>query len=106
MKFRSPFDLATDTSDVLDFFDGVETPEQMISRLERLKKNDTEDFLLCIEALRGTLTALLEDTIEMTPSGPESETGADDDDDLDLSQLIEDENDNSTPQDNSGEPKS
>ena len=37
MKLSSLFTVITDANDVLDFFEGVDTTDQLVSRLERLK---------------------------------------------------------------------
>ena len=67
MKIKYILDLTVDASDLLGFFEDVTTPEQLVSRLERLKRNTTEEMLACIEGLRTSLGSLLEDTVE--PSG-------------------------------------
>lgn len=72
MKSRSLFNLVTDASDVLGFFEDVETPEQMISALERIKRREGEEFLVCIASLRLSLTGLLDDTLEMS-GGPDED---------------------------------
>ena len=66
MKVSSLFDLITDSRDLVQFFDGVDSKEQLVSRLERLKRMDVEDLYACIEGLRATITKTLDDTLEMT----------------------------------------
>ena len=68
MKISSLFDIITDANDVLDFFDRVETPEQLISRLERLKRQGVEELFACIEGLRASVSSALNDTLEMNAS--------------------------------------
>ena len=38
MKVSSLFDLIADSRDLVEFFDGVNSKEQLVSRLERLKR--------------------------------------------------------------------
>jgi hypothetical protein len=77
MKFKSLFNMSADVTDLLSFFEDVESPEQLISRLERLKRGSAEEMMTCIEGLRHSLTAAMDDTLEMSASLD------DDDDDLD-----------------------
>jgi hypothetical protein len=79
MRISSLFDLITDGNDVLDFFDRVETPEQLVSRLERLKRQGAEELLACLEGLRASISSALNDTLEMNASIDES---SDDDSEL------------------------
>jgi hypothetical protein len=73
MKVRSLFDLVIDARDVVEFFDRVETVDQMVSKLERIKRNDAEDFLACIDALRTSISDTLDDTLEMSADLSEGE---------------------------------
>jgi len=66
MKISSLFDLLTDAKDVLDVFEGVETREQMVSALERLKHQDTELLLDCLTSLSMSVNRALNDTMEMS----------------------------------------
>ena len=68
MKVSSIFNLMTDSSDVLDFFEGVETTDQLVSRLDRLKRQGADNLLDCLYALRSSNATLLDDTLEMSPS--------------------------------------
>lgn len=70
MKIRSLFDMIQDSRDVADFFENVETTDQMVSRLERIKRQGAEELLACIEALRISVDSALEDTLEMAASNP------------------------------------
>jgi hypothetical protein len=88
MKIQSLFDLITDARDVTDFFAKVESPEQMVSRLERIKRGEAEDFLATVEALQISLAGMLEDTLEMSSSGLDN---VDSDSDFDGLGLEEDE---------------
>lgn len=81
MKVGSLFDLITDAKDVLAYFEGVGDKDQLISRLERLKRADPEEMLACIDALRMSVSQLLSDTLEMNADDP---TVEDDDSDLEL----------------------
>ena len=65
MKISSLFDLITDANDILDFFDRVSSPEQLVSRLERLKRQGAPELYACLEGLRGSVTSALNDTLEM-----------------------------------------
>jgi hypothetical protein len=69
MKVSSVFNLMTDSSDVLDFFEGVESTEQLVSRLDRLKRQGPDELLDCLYALRSSIVALLDDTLEMSALG-------------------------------------
>ena len=83
MRISSLFDIITDAQDVLDFFDRVESPEQLVSRLDRLKRQGSDELLACIEGLRGFVATALQDTLEMNASLGEPDTSPDDDLDLD-----------------------
>jgi hypothetical protein len=81
MQIGRLFDLFTDAHDIADFFEGVETREQLISRLELLKRQGTDDLLACLVALPQTLDRLYHDTLEMSPSSELA--GEDDNQELD-----------------------
>lgn len=81
MQVGKLFDLFADAQDLCDFFEGVETREQLISRLELLKRQETDDLLACIVALPVSLNNLLTDTLELSPSIDTS--GEDEDEGLD-----------------------
>lgn len=66
MQVGKLLDLITDTRDILEFFDGVDNRDQLVSRLERLKRQGTDDLYANIEGLRVSLTAMLSDTLEMS----------------------------------------
>ena len=66
MKVSSLFTVITDANDVLDFFEGVETTDQLVSRLERLKRQGTDDLLDCLYALKSSIATALDDTLEMS----------------------------------------
>lgn len=66
MKFSSLFALITNATDLLDFFEGVETTDQLISRLDRLKRGGAADGILdCLYALKGSVAEALDDTLEI-----------------------------------------
>ena len=67
MKISSLFNLVTDADDVLDLFDGVNNVDQLRGRLRRLSQIEADDLLTCLEGLRTSITAALEDTLEMHP---------------------------------------
>lgn len=81
MRIGSLFNLITDARDVLDFlFEGVETKEQLVSRLERLKRGETvEELLACLFSLNSSAAAVLDETLEMNASMDEPDPGEDDD---------------------------
>jgi hypothetical protein len=67
MKVSSLFNLLTDMRDLLDFFEGVETTDQLVSRLERLKRQGTDSLLDCIYAANSSSATFLDDTLEISP---------------------------------------
>jgi hypothetical protein len=78
MKMQAIFDLIQDAQDVLTFFEGVTTTDQMISRLDRLKRQAPEDFADCLDALRFSVSAALEDNLELGgPLGSDDEEADD-----------------------------
>lgn len=82
MRISSLFDIITDANDLLDLFEGVESPEQLVSRLDRLKRQGKEEMFACLQGLRGSITSALNDTLEMNASLDEPEVD-DTDDNLD-----------------------
>jgi hypothetical protein len=83
MKISSLFDLITDANDVIDLMlDRVETPEQFVSRLDRLKRQGAEELRVCLMGLRASVTAALDDQLEMNAALDEPT-----DDDSDLTDL-------------------
>lgn len=92
MKISSLFDLITDGRDLLDFFEGVDTKEQLVSRLERLKRQAPDEILECVEGLRTSVAAALADTLEMSAvldDEEETDLGID----TELDQIAKDEED-------------
>lgn len=75
MKMRTLFNLLEDADEITSVFTKVETTEQMVSLLERLKKQGAAELLESVKSLKLSLQAAMEDTLEM--GGP---VGADDDD--------------------------
>jgi hypothetical protein len=65
MKMQSLFDILQDAQDILSFFEGVTTTEQMVSRLNRLKQQAGEDLFDTVESLRMSVGAALEDQMEL-----------------------------------------
>lgn len=65
MKFRHLFNLIEDAQDIAAVFENVRTPEQMVSALERLKKQGASQFLEDVSSLRLSLEAVLEDALEL-----------------------------------------
>jgi hypothetical protein len=75
MKIGNLFDLLTDARDVLEFFEGCHNREQLVSRLERLKRQGSDELMDCIDGLRVTLDRTFEDTLEMSASLDEKDEG-------------------------------
>lgn len=96
MKFRSMFELVGDAKDVVDFFGDVESIEQMISKLERIKRREPEEFLVCIQSLKLSIDTALDDTFEMGGGGDLDE----EDDNLDDEEIseLEHEGDDKPPE--------
>jgi hypothetical protein len=65
MKIRTLFNLLEDAQEISTLFSKVETPEQMVSTLERLKKNGAAEFLDSIQTLRLSVEAAYEESLEM-----------------------------------------
>jgi hypothetical protein len=82
MKISSLFNLISDASNIIEFFEGVESPEQLVSRLERLKRMGTKELLECIDDLRNAVLEVLDDTLEMSASISEGEDSDSEEDDL------------------------
>ena len=69
MKIASLFNLVADSQDLLEFFERVETPEQLVTRIDRLKHGDNPELLLdCVQGLRAAVQEALDDTLEMSAS--------------------------------------
>jgi hypothetical protein len=76
MRVGALFDLIIAANNVLDHWVGVDTREQVVSRLERLKHQNTDPLLRDLKELREASTALLNDQLEMSASMPgEEDTG-------------------------------
>ena len=74
MKISSLFTVMTDANDILDFFENVNTTDQLVSRLERLKQQPGRaNLLACIDSLRASIYELLDDTLEVSTFGGEAE---------------------------------
>jgi hypothetical protein len=65
MKIQSLFDLLQDAQDLLSFFDGVTNKNQMISRLETLKRQAPENLFDTIDAMRISTSTALEEHLEL-----------------------------------------
>ena len=82
MKIANLYNVLTDASNLLDFFERVETPEQLVSRLERLRRQDSKNMMDCIDGLRGSVADTLDDNLElMELSAPLGSTDSNPDDD-------------------------
>lgn len=65
MKFKNIFHLIEDAQEVCSLFERVETPEQMVSTLERIKKQFSQELLDLVQSLRLSTEAILEDALEV-----------------------------------------
>lgn len=65
MKIQELFDLLGSSQDFLSYFEGVQSPAQVTSRLEHLKRQDPEFFLEDLHALRVSTHAALSANIEL-----------------------------------------
>jgi hypothetical protein len=81
MKIRELFDLLGAAEDFLSFWEGVETVDQMISRLEHLKRADPEGLLDDMHSLRICTAGAFDANLELggaLSQGEPAETGIDD----------------------------
>jgi hypothetical protein len=110
MKIRDLFDMLGAAEDFLSFWEGVETVDQMVSRLEHLKRGDNPEGLLDdLHSLRICTAGAFAANIELggaLSQNEEADTGIDDLDKV-LAELGEEEkvaddktgaDDNVTPQ--------
>lgn len=65
MKMKSLFNLVEDADAITNIFAKVDTTEQMVSLLERLKKQGATELLEYVQSLRLSLQAAMEDTLEL-----------------------------------------
>lgn len=65
MKIQDLFDLLRSVDDFLSYFENVNTPQQLVSRLEQLKRQDPEGLFDCLEDLRMAEAAALEANLEL-----------------------------------------
>lgn len=65
MKIQELFDLLGDAQDVLSYFANVENPQQLVSRLERLKRQAPEELLEDLFALKTSLETAFTAHIEL-----------------------------------------
>ena len=65
MKIRTLFNVLEDANEISSLFSRVETPEQMVSTLERIKKQGAAEFLETIQSLRLSTEAAFQDSLEM-----------------------------------------
>jgi hypothetical protein len=75
MKLSSLINLAVDAQDVLDLFDGIVNVDQLRGRLRRVSQIEADDLLTCLHGLQSSVTAALNDTLEMNADldSPEDE---------------------------------
>ena len=86
MKIQELFDLLGAAEDFLSFWEGVETVDQMISRLEHLKRADPEGLLDDLQSLRICTSAAFAANIEL--GGALAQHGTEDTDDSDLEKAL------------------
>lgn len=91
MKISGLFSLLTSTTGLLDFFEGVDTEEQLISRLERLKRQAPDALLDSIYDARSAVTEVFDDTIETTSTVEGEDMELDTMEDEELEKLTADE---------------
>jgi hypothetical protein len=60
------FDVLRSTDDFLSFFENVASTEQLISRLDQLKRHDPEGLFDCLEELRVSSQNALEANLELS----------------------------------------
>ena len=65
MKIQELFDLLAASQDFLGIFEGVESPSQLVSRFERLKREDADGILQDLNALRIATVSALEANLEL-----------------------------------------
>jgi hypothetical protein len=87
MKIRLLFDLSTDALDLLDFFDRVDSTEQLVTRLDVLKRKGADELMSCIEGLRASVAGFLDDTVEASGALDDSDDESLDDVEKELAEL-------------------
>jgi hypothetical protein len=65
MKVGNLLALMNDAADLLDLFEGVEDRDQLVSRLEVLKRKGADDVLACVAGLRHSVHTMNNDVLEM-----------------------------------------
>jgi hypothetical protein len=65
MKMKNLFNLVEDADAIANVFAKVDTTEQMVSLLERLKKQGATELLEYVQSMRLSLQAAMEDTLEI-----------------------------------------
>lgn len=73
MKVGNFVQTIVDIQDLLSYFTNVKTKDQMISALERIKRQEAEGFLDTVSSLQNSFEAITSDEIE-TPSADEIES--------------------------------
>ncbi len=65
MKVGNFVQLMVDVQDVLSYFQGVQSKDQAVSALEKIKKEDPNGFLESVSALASSYANATEDEIEV-----------------------------------------
>lgn len=73
MKVGNFVQTIVDIQDLLSYFANVKTKDQMISALEKIKRQEAEGFLDTVSSLQNSFEAITSDEIE-TPSADEIES--------------------------------
>ena len=90
MKIQTLFDLLGSAQDLLSNFEDVTTPQQMVSKLERLKRQDPEGLLDDVLILRASLDAALTAHIELGGALTDDDSEPDSDVDKILAEFSKD----------------
>jgi len=83
MKIQTLFDLLGAAQDLLSHFDKVTTPEQLVSRIAILRRQDPEEMLYDILALRAAVDSALGAHIELGGALTDDNEAPDAGDDMD-----------------------
>jgi Flp pilus assembly CpaE family ATPase len=65
MRIQDLFDFTGSADELLSYFDNVTSPQQLVSRLEQLKRQDPEGLFDSLESLRLSHATVLEANLEL-----------------------------------------